>query len=165
MTGLLSVERLSKNFGGLQAVSDLSFNVEAAEILGIIGPNGAGKTTLVNVISGQIRPDRGTVMLGGVDITRLAPERRFELGLARTFQGLRLYAGLTCYENLLAGDLRRGVKPAIRERKARELLDQLGVPGEARTFAQLGSAGRLKAGVKLPPPAPVFPRYQEEPVA
>ena len=145
MTGVeLSAAGISRQFGGVHALRDVSVTLLQATITGIIGPNGAGKTTLVNVISGQIRPDRGTVMLGGVDITRLAPERRFELGLARTFQGLRLYAGLTCYENLLAGDLRRGVKPALRERKARELLDQLGLVDDSASLPRNMPFGKQK---------------------
>jgi branched-chain amino acid transport system ATP-binding protein len=106
MTQLLSVQQLSKSFGGLQAVADLSFEVDAGEILGIIGPNGAGKTTAVNLVSGVIAPTGGKVMLGGRDVTGRAPHVLVEAGLVRTFQATTVYAGQTVRENLLRGAFR-----------------------------------------------------------
>jgi branched-chain amino acid transport system ATP-binding protein len=106
MTHILSVERLSKTFGGLQAVADLSFDVEDGEILGIIGPNGAGKTTAVNLVSGVIKPTSGRVTLGGRDVTGQAPHVLVESGLVRTFQATTVYAGRTVRENLLRGAFR-----------------------------------------------------------
>jgi branched-chain amino acid transport system ATP-binding protein len=106
MTRLLSVERLSKSFGGLQAVADLSFEVAESEILGIIGPNGAGKTTAVNLVSGVIKPTSGRVMLGGKDVTALPPHVLVESGLVRTFQATTVFAGQTVRENLLRGAFR-----------------------------------------------------------
>jgi branched-chain amino acid transport system ATP-binding protein len=106
MTRILFVEHLSKSFGGLEAVADLSFDVEASEILGLIGPNGAGKTTAVNLVSGVIKPTSGRVMLGGRDVTGQAPHVLVESGLVRTFQATTVYAGQTVRENLLRGAYR-----------------------------------------------------------
>jgi branched-chain amino acid transport system ATP-binding protein len=106
MTRILSVERLSRSFGGLQAVADLSFDVEGGEILGIIGPNGAGKTTAVNLVSGVLKPTSGTVTLSGRDVTGKAPHVLVEAGLVRTFQATIVYTGQTVRENLLRGAFR-----------------------------------------------------------
>jgi branched-chain amino acid transport system ATP-binding protein len=107
VTTLLSVKDLSKNFGGLQAVSDLSFDVGEGEILGIIGPNGAGKTTAVNLVSGVIQPTSGSVSLNGRNVTGFAPHRLVESGLVRTFQATTVFAGQTVRENLLRGAFRQ----------------------------------------------------------
>jgi branched-chain amino acid transport system ATP-binding protein len=106
MRELLAVAGLSKRFGGLVAVSDLSFNVGDGEILGIIGPNGAGKTTAVNLISGVIKPSSGRVLLAGKDATGLAPHALVERGLVRTFQATTVYANRSVRENLLRGAYR-----------------------------------------------------------
>jgi branched-chain amino acid transport system ATP-binding protein len=106
MTELLSVAGLCKRFGGLVAVSDLSFRVGEGEILGIIGPNGAGKTTAVNLISGVIKPTSGRVLLAGKDATGLAPHVLVERGLVRTFQATTVYANRSVRENLLRGAYR-----------------------------------------------------------
>ena len=103
MTRLLAVERLCKNFGGLSAVDDVSFDVDAGEILGIIGPNGAGKTTAVNLVSGVIKPTSGQVMLGGREVTGLPPHVLVKSGLVRTFQATTVYAMRSVRENLLRG--------------------------------------------------------------
>jgi branched-chain amino acid transport system ATP-binding protein len=107
MSALLAVEGLSKRFGGLQAVADISFSVAAGEILGIIGPNGAGKTTAVNLISGALKPTGGRVRLGERDVTGLAPHVLVASGLVRTFQATTVYAGQTVRENLLRGAFRQ----------------------------------------------------------
>jgi branched-chain amino acid transport system ATP-binding protein len=107
MTALLAVEQLSKSFGGLQAVADLSFDVEENEILGIIGPNGAGKTTAVNLVSGVSQPTSGTVRLAGRDVTGLPPHILVASGLVRTFQATTVYAAETVRENLLRGAFRQ----------------------------------------------------------
>jgi branched-chain amino acid transport system ATP-binding protein len=106
MTALLAVAGLSKRFGGLEAVADLSFSVGEGEILGIIGPNGAGKTTAVNLISGVIKPSSGRVLLAGSDATGLAPHVLVERGLVRTFQATTVYANRSVRENLLRGAYR-----------------------------------------------------------
>lgn len=100
---LLSVKRLSRTFGGVRAVRDVSFEVVAGGITGLIGPNGAGKTTVFNLITGNIRPDEGKVFLEGREITGLSPHKIVSLGIARTFQAIRLFPGLTVLDNVLAG--------------------------------------------------------------
>ena len=103
---LLKVELLSKRFGGLQAVADLSYEVSEREILGIIGPNGAGKTTAVNLVSGVIEPTSGRVSLAGRDVTGQKPHILVESGLVRTFQATTVFAGSTVRENLRRGAFR-----------------------------------------------------------
>src|SRR5262245_45440985 len=95
------VEGISKTFGGIRAVDDVSFDVHDGEILGVIGPNGCGKTTLFNCILGQYRPDRGRVELAGRDVSAWAPHRRSRAGLARTFQLLQVFGSLSVRDNLV----------------------------------------------------------------
>jgi ABC-type branched-subunit amino acid transport system ATPase component len=97
---VLEVIDVAVRFGGVAALDGLSFDVERGEILGIIGPNGAGKTTLLNVISGFVRPNRGSVRLDGADVLRRPPAERARRGLGRTFQTPRLFPGLTLAQNL-----------------------------------------------------------------
>jgi len=100
MSAVLAVTGISHRFGGLQVLSDVGFAAERGEIVALIGPNGAGKTTLLNILSGVIRPDAGEVRLAGVRIDRLSPHRIARLGLARTFQNLRLFPSLTVLEHV-----------------------------------------------------------------
>ena len=100
-TPLLDVIDVSVRFGGLHALEEVSFNVADGEIFGLIGPNGAGKTTLFNCVSGLLRPDRGLVMYDGLDVGRAPVHVRSRLGIARTFQNLNLFTGLTVIENLM----------------------------------------------------------------
>ena len=100
---VLSVEGLSKRFGGIQAVNDTTFDLREGEILGLIGPNGAGKTTIFDLISGFTKLDQGQVVLDGADVTALSPDRRASLGLGRSFQDARLVPSLTVAENLALG--------------------------------------------------------------
>jgi branched-chain amino acid transport system ATP-binding protein len=97
----LRVRGVSKRFGGLRALSDVSFEVGERAIYGVIGPNGAGKTTLFNVMTGFYRADSGSIHLGDVDLSRLSPARIAAAGIGRTFQNVRLFAQLTVIENLL----------------------------------------------------------------
>jgi branched-chain amino acid transport system ATP-binding protein len=99
----LSVAGVSKHFGGVSAVEDVSLDVPKGRILSIIGPNGAGKTSLLNMISGFYKPDTGRITLEGRDITRNAPSRIAALGIARTFQNIALFSGLTVLDNLMLG--------------------------------------------------------------
>ncbi len=107
MSEVLSVRNLSKSFGGVQAVRDVSFAVSAGEMLALIGPNGAGKTTCFNMLNGQLRPDKGEVWLSGEAITGLAPRIAARKGVGRTFQITATYGSMTVRENvqtaLLAG--------------------------------------------------------------
>jgi branched-chain amino acid transport system ATP-binding protein len=100
---LLSLLNLTKSFGGLMAVNEVSFDVEEGTIVGLIGPNGAGKTTVFNLITGNHRSDRGTVRFEGEDITQWLTHRIVKLGIARTFQTIRLFQNLSVIENVLAG--------------------------------------------------------------
>ena len=100
---LLSLQNLTKSFGGLMAVNEVSFDVEEGAIVGLIGPNGAGKTTVFNLITGNHRSDRGTVRFEGKDITNWVTHRIVRLGIARTFQTIRLFQKLSVLENVLAG--------------------------------------------------------------
>ena len=100
---LLSLNNLTKSFGGLVAVAGVSFDVERGDVVGLIGPNGAGKTTVFNLITGAIRPDDGHIFFGGNSLGRLKPHRIVYLGLARTFQTIRLFPKLSVLENVLAG--------------------------------------------------------------
>lgn len=121
---LLRVDSLAKHFGGVQAVADVSLEVHAGEILGLIGPNGAGKTTTFNLISGRFPPSSGTVWLEDIRLTGLRPDRIATLGVARTFQGTRLFPQLTVAENIetavLASTKLTGAV-ALRERVAQVL--------------------------------------------
>jgi branched-chain amino acid transport system ATP-binding protein len=108
---LLSVQNLSKHFGGLHAVEDVSFNVEPGERLAIIGPNGAGKTTLFQLLSGTLLPSRGRIHAFGREITTWAGHRRASLGIGRTFQITNLFLNLTVLDNLL---LALGTEGAVR---------------------------------------------------
>ena len=100
MSTMLQVEGLSKSFGGIHAVSDVSFEVKKAELLALIGPNGAGKTTCFNMLMGQLKPNAGTVLLGGENITGLAPRTIWRKGVGRTFQITATYPTMTVVENV-----------------------------------------------------------------
>jgi branched-chain amino acid transport system ATP-binding protein len=104
----LRVRDLSKRFGGLRAVEGVSFSLARGLITGLIGPNGAGKTTIFNLITGIYRPDRGTILYKDKSLVGLRPHSVVELGIARTFQGIRLFPGLTVRENVMAGRHCRG---------------------------------------------------------
>lgn len=128
---LLEVAGLSKNFGGLRAVSDVSFSLNEGEIVGLLGPIGAGKTTAFNMIAGYIRPSAGTVRLVGRDITGLKPWDICLAGVARTFQLSKTFGDLTLVENLMVGGFARHVDRHRNEDRAREICDFLGMTEKA----------------------------------
>jgi branched-chain amino acid transport system ATP-binding protein len=99
----LRAQSLHKNFGGVKAVSDVSFEVSAGSIFAVIGPNGAGKSTLLNLISGVYRPGSGSLSFNGVNLSALPAHRRVRLGIARTFQKIRLFKQLSVLDNVIAG--------------------------------------------------------------
>lgn len=103
MSALLSVEGLSKSFGGVHAVRDVSFEVAPASIHSVIGPNGAGKTTLFNMVSALVKPTSGRAIFAGRDISRVRPHHLSQLGIGRTFQNLAVFSHATVAENLLVG--------------------------------------------------------------
>jgi len=133
MSLLLEVESLSKDFGGVRAVHNLSLWLEEGELLGVMGPNGSGKSTLFNLIAGALRPDGGRIRLRGRDIARLAPHRICSLGIARTFQLVRIFAGLSALDNVLVGcrygRARTTAAGAVRE--AERLLALVGIGDRA----------------------------------
>src|SRR4051795_5047451 len=103
MTRLLTAKGLHKSFGGVRAVRDVSFDVAAGSVFALIGPNGAGKSTMLNLISGVYQPDAGTLSFDGADLAGLPAHRRVRLGIARTFQKIRLFKQLSVLENVVAG--------------------------------------------------------------
>ena len=104
----LALQSVSRSFGGVRAVEDATFTVEKGEVHGLIGPNGAGKTTLVNLISGLLQPTQGEIALEGQRIDRLPAHRIAARGVARTYQNIRLFAGLSAAGNVVVGEhLRR----------------------------------------------------------
>jgi len=127
MTPLLELAHVSKSFSGLRAVQDVSFSVAPGEIVALIGPNGAGKTTCFNVIAGVYRADAGEVRLAGTRIDGWRPDQVCRAGVARTFQLVKPFAGLTVMENVVVGAL--NTSPGVREaeRRAAEVVEQLGL--------------------------------------
>ena len=103
MSGLLEIDHISKQFGGLTALSDVSFEVDAGEIVGLIGPNGAGKTTLFNVVTGLYAQTHGNIRFNGETLENMTPDRIAEKGIARTFQNIRLFQNLSAVENVMVG--------------------------------------------------------------
>jgi branched-chain amino acid transport system ATP-binding protein len=133
---LLEVAGLRKRFGGLQAVSGVSFEVGAGEIVGLIGPNGAGKTTLFHLVSGFVVPDEGEVRLEGASTRGLKPHEVCRRGLARTFQIVKPFQGLTVLENVRVGALARTPTFGAATRKAREVLALVGLEDRADQAAR-----------------------------
>lgn len=131
---VLSINRLTKNFGGLTAVSNVSFEVEFGEIVGLIGPNGAGKTTVFNLITGIYRPDQGEITFNQASVVGRFTHRIISMGIGRTFQTIRLFQNLSVLENVLAGchcQMKAGVlssiihTPGQRKEEKRALLEAL----------------------------------------
>jgi len=147
MADVLQLESVSRRFGGLQALQDVSLKVGAGEVLGLIGPNGAGKTTLVNVITGVHRASAGRVVYQGEEITRCRPYQTARMGLARTFQVVQPFPELTVLDNVAAAALfsQRGMRPATAREDARERLAFVGLDAMAnRPAASLTLAMRKK---------------------
>jgi branched-chain amino acid transport system ATP-binding protein len=120
---LLKVTGLTKNFGGLQAIHDLHFDVYPKEILGLIGPNGAGKSTAFDLISGLQRANGGEVEFNGQPITRVKPHFIARIGISRTFQKIRIFKSMTVKENVLVGSLMHGHDLKKAEERALEVLE------------------------------------------
>jgi branched-chain amino acid transport system ATP-binding protein len=132
---LLELRGLTRNFGGLRAVSGLDLSVEQGEILGLIGPNGAGKTTVFNLVTGFVRPTSGDVRFEGRSIVGLRPHAVAARGIARTFQVVKPFPGLSVLENVtLAAFLRRRARRDA-EALAREVLERMGLARRAETSA------------------------------
>ena len=148
---ILNIDRVTKRFGGLTAVDDVSFHINRGEIFSLIGPNGAGKTTLFNTITGLYKPTAGAILFQNRDITGLKPYKVCELGIARTFQQIRLFAYMSALDNVRVGEHPRmhakiwdaifKTRTAQREEarvtdRAMELLDFVGIRQEAHNYAR-----------------------------
>jgi branched-chain amino acid transport system ATP-binding protein len=153
---ILAVEQVTKRFGGLVALSEVSFAIRRGEIYGLIGPNGAGKTTLFNVLTGLYRQDEGHFKFAGALLRNITPDRIARLGIARTFQNIRLFANLSALENVMigrhvrthagvVGAILRGpgtrAEEAAIEKRARELLEYVGIGARGNELAKHLSYG------------------------
>jgi branched-chain amino acid transport system ATP-binding protein len=156
----LSIRSLSKSFGGVHAVNDVSFSVGSGEFLAMIGPNGAGKSTCFNMINGQLAPDSGSIMFEGRDLAGLKPREIWRLGVGRTFQVAATFGSMTVIENVQmallshAGDIYRVFPAAAQLHRARalELLDQVGMREAAdRPSRELayGDVKRIELAIAL----------------
>ena len=141
---ILKVNAVTKCFGGLTAVDDVSFHVNPGEIVGLIGPNGAGKTTLFNVISGYYAPTKGSVVFQGKDIGGKPPYHLAGVGIGRTFQVVKPFAGLTVLENVVIASFLRHPGRADAERHAWQVLETTGLADRAN----ISAAGLTLAGRK-----------------
>ncbi len=163
---MLEVRHVAKQFGGLRALSDISFKVEKDQTVGIIGPNGAGKTTAFNVVTGTLKPTEGQIFLAGQEITGLAPSKVVSLGLARTFQQTTIYANETVEENVrrgtiwrLQGSILKGLLPQSSSRRSAmaedmanvdEIIETLGLQSVRDRVAGTLSYGlQKKVGVAI----------------
>ena len=145
MSALLRVENLTKRFGGLTAVKDVSFSLAPGEITGILGPNGAGKTTLFNLLTGFISMDSGIAEFEGRALAGLKPHRIVGRGLARTFQLCRPFVGMSVLENVSVGCLGPRVrKNGSVEGRARRILDQVGLTAKADLLVDMLPYGDLR---------------------
>jgi len=149
---VLKVERLSKSFGGVQAVQEVSFSLDAGELLAFIGPNGAGKTTCFNMLNGQLKADTGSVLLNGRQVLGLPPRRIWRMGVGRTFQITATFASMTVRENvqmaLLSHNhqhhamLRRATEQHVEEAEA--LLTRVGMEGQSERACGVLAYGDIK---------------------
>jgi branched-chain amino acid transport system ATP-binding protein len=141
---LLSVRGITKRFGGVIANRDVSFEVRPGELVGLIGPNGAGKSTLFEIITGFHAPDAGEVRLDGQRLTGLGPDRVSRLGVGRTFQKLRPFAGLTVVDNVIVGALQKCHEVEQARQQALEILGRVGLAEKADAYARTLSTGQRK---------------------
>ena len=146
-TVILSTKGITKSFGGLKALADVSFDVYKGEIYGIIGPNGSGKTTLINCITGFVRPDAGRVFFGDEEITRWPAHKIARVGVTRTFQIMRPYYTLPAFKNLIIplwsprakklGGWRGGGRHGDRDTVAVDILEEIGFERDSRVLTSL----------------------------
>lgn len=147
---ILRVRELYKNFGGVKAITDVSFELKKGELLGIIGPNGSGKTTLVNLITGFVKPDAGQVIFQGIDITGKKPYKIAEMGMVRTFQMVKPFYQLSAFKNLIiplySSRVRRlrGGSFGDRDDVAIDILEEVGF--ERDSFVPYKTASSLPHG-------------------
>jgi branched-chain amino acid transport system ATP-binding protein len=151
---MIKIENISKKFGGLTAVDNVSFSLNKGEVLGIIGPNGSGKTTLINCITGFLKPTSGKIFFKNIDITGKKPHKIVNLGIARTFQIMRPYYSLPAYKNLIIPLMSKRVRKlggwrgitvhGDRDTVAIDILEELGFERDAKVPYKL--AGTLPTG-------------------
>ena len=153
---ILELDKISKNFGGVEAIKETSFGVKRGEIFGLIGPNAAGKTTMFNIITGAYKPSKGEIKFDGVILNSIKPNKIVKLGIARTFQNIRLFGSLSVVENVLIG-LNQSTKYSFLEacfhlgrfakaeklakNRAMAILERLGIVRYANEFAKNLSYG------------------------
>jgi ABC-type branched-subunit amino acid transport system ATPase component len=143
---MLQVENLSKNFGGVKAVSSVNFDLTEGELLGVIGPNGSGKTTVVNLVTGFVKPDSGKILYHGQDITGWPPYKIINLGIARTFQMVRPFYQLPAFKNMViplcSPRVRKlaGGKYGDRDAVALDLLEEVGFERDSFVSYKVASA-------------------------
>ncbi|HEY3632429.1 MAG TPA: ABC transporter ATP-binding protein [Jatrophihabitantaceae bacterium] len=142
----LAARGVVRAFGGLVAVDGVDLTVPAGQVTALIGPNGAGKSTLFACLAGQLRPDRGRVLMAGVDVTRLAPDARARRGLARTFQRLAVFGSLTVADNVRIGaeNAARRIRGAELDAEVAAMLDLLGLTTVAGELAATLPTGTLR---------------------
>lgn len=133
---ILSVNQLSKNFGGLMAVKELSFKLEKGDILGLIGPNGAGKTTVFNCLTGFIPPDQGEILFYGKSVKDMQPYKISQLGLVRTFQIVKPFLTISVLDNVMVGALIKEKSITKARQESMEIIEFLGLGRMADVEAQ-----------------------------
>jgi branched-chain amino acid transport system ATP-binding protein len=142
---LLDARNVTMAFGAFKAVDDVSITVNAGEVLGLIGPNGAGKSTFFNCLTGDLAPTSGRIHFEGQDVTRLTPEQRAALGIARTFQVPLTFESMSVIDNVMFGAFLRYPRAAAAREKAREVVDYVGLgPVAAAPARSLGTPGRKR---------------------
>lgn len=156
---VLEIKKISKNFGGIQALTDVSFSIEQGEVLGLIGPNGAGKTTMFNMITAMFPPSSGEIVFTGQSLTGLKPHEITKRGICRTFQNIRLFSELTVRENVMVGNhcrLTTGVLQSVFRTKYQkqeeenvlkssdEILEIVGLSDYSQTIAKNLSYGQQR---------------------
>jgi branched-chain amino acid transport system ATP-binding protein len=155
---LLSLEHVTRGFGGIVAVNDVSFEAEAGQLVGLIGPNGAGKTTIFNLITRLYRPDSGEILFDGRSLLLTPAHEIVRRGIARTFQNVELFRSMTVLENVLVGLQSRPRRGGGSEKRALEILDYVGLADAANrpasgfpfpTLKRIELARALAAGPKL----------------
>jgi branched-chain amino acid transport system ATP-binding protein len=144
MSALLSVEGVTKRFGGLVAVADVSFGIAAGELVGLIGPNGSGKTTLLNIMSGHLSSDQGTIRLDGEPCSGFKPQRLARRGLMRMFQLTRIFPRMNVLDNLLVGGRALGLSAEEARERANALLEELQIAHVRHLDAGQLSGGQMK---------------------
>jgi ABC-type branched-subunit amino acid transport system ATPase component len=140
----LSIERITKSFGGLRALDGVTFAVGHGDLIGLIGPNGSGKTTLINILSGHLPPDGGQVLLEGRAVQGLRPEALAGLGVLRMFQLTRVFPRMSVLDNLMVGGCALGLKQDEAEHRALELLQDLSLMRLRDLDAGQLSGGQMK---------------------